>query len=112
MHPFKEQRLVVIGERAMAVFEDSDPDWNAKLKLYRHRIDTSGPLPNPVKADAELVSVSQSEPLRAECAHFAECIDQGRQPRTDGKEGLRVLKVLNMAEQALVENLRLQAPTA
>jgi predicted dehydrogenase len=112
MHPFKEQRLVVIGERAMAVFEDSDPDWNAKLKLYRHRIDTSGPLPNPVKVDAELVSVSQSEPLRAECAHFAECIDQGRQPRTDGKEGLRVLKVLNMAEQALVENLRLQAPTA
>jgi predicted dehydrogenase len=112
MHPFKEQRLVVIGERAMAVFEDSDPDWNAKLKLYRHRIDTSGPVPNAAKADAELVSVPPSEPLRAECAHFAECIDEDRKPRTDGEEGLRVLKVLNRAEQALAENLKLQASAA
>jgi predicted dehydrogenase len=112
MHPFKEQRLVVIGDKAMAVFEDSEPDWKAKLKLFRHAIDVSGPVPNPVKADAELISVPQSEPLKAECAHFAECIDQGREARTNGEEGLRVLRVLNRAEQALGENLRLQAPAA
>lgn len=105
MHPFKEQRLVAIGERAMAVFEDSEPDWNAKLRLYRHRIDPGGSVPSLVKADAEAVVVPYAEPLKAECAHFVECIDKGTQPRTDGAEGLRVLKVLDAAERALAENL-------
>jgi predicted dehydrogenase len=105
MHPFKEQRLVVIGDKAMAVFEDSTPDWDAKLKLYRHTIDTSGPVPSPVKAEAEAIIVPKGEPLKAECAHFVDCIDKKLQPRTDGAEGVRVLKVLARAEAALKENL-------
>jgi UDP-2-acetamido-3-amino-2,3-dideoxy-glucuronate N-acetyltransferase len=108
MHPFKEQRLVVIGEKAMAVFEDSEPDWNAKLKLYRHEIDTSGPVPMPQKADPELVAVPRSEPLRNECMHFCACIDQRQKPLTDGIEGLGVLRTLQKAELALRENLEHQ----
>ena len=110
MHPFKEQRLVAIGERAMAVFEDSEPDWNAKLKLYRHRIDLTGGVPNLVKAEAEALPVPYAEPLKAECAHFVDCIDRGTRPRTDGAEGLRVLKVLDAAQRALAENLTHQRP--
>lgn len=106
MHPFKEQRLVVIGETAMAVFEDSEPDWNAKLKIYRHVIDTGGPVPLATKGEAEAVIVAQSEPLKAECRHFVEAIDQGFAPRTDGAEGLRVLRTLDRAESALAENLK------
>ncbi|HTV67421.1 MAG TPA: Gfo/Idh/MocA family oxidoreductase [Rhizobiaceae bacterium] len=105
MHPFKEQRLVVIGDKAMAVFEDSTPDWDAKLKLYRHMIDTSGAVPSPVKAEAEAIIVPKGEPLKAECAHFVDCIDKRLQPRTDGSEGVRVLRVLARAEAALKENL-------
>jgi predicted dehydrogenase len=108
MHPFKEQRLVAIGEHAMAVFEDSEPDWRLKLKLYRHAIDRSGSVPVPVKAEAELVAVPYAEPLKAECAHFIDCIVRGVAPRTDGAEGLRVLKVLHAAEQALADNLKHQ----
>jgi predicted dehydrogenase len=108
MHPFKEQRLVVIGDKAMAVFEDSEPDWNAKLRLYRHRIDRTGTVPNPAKAEAEPVAVPYAEPLKAECAHFLDCIDNRIEPRTDGAEGLRVLKVLHAAEQALADNLKHQ----
>jgi len=108
MHPFKEQRLVVIGEKAMAVFEDSEPDWNAKLKIYRHAIDTSGPVPVPAKGEAEFVVVPRSEPLKAECSHFIEAIDTNNAPRTDGAEGLRVLRALDQAEKALAENLKLQ----
>jgi predicted dehydrogenase len=105
MHPFKEQRLVVIGERGMAVFEDSEPDWDAKLKIYRHAIERSGPVPVPTKAEPELVKVPRAEPLRQECLHFVECIDAGHMPRTDGREGLRVLRVLDRAERALRENI-------
>lgn len=111
MHPFKEQRLVVIGESGMAVFEDSEPDWSFKLKLYRHRIDASGPVPNPVKAEAEAIAVPRAEPLREECRHFADCIDKGLTPRTDGREGLAVLRVLDRAERALAENLAHQNTT-
>lgn len=106
MHPFKEQRLVVIGDKAMAVFEDSQPDWDQKLKLYRHRIDVAGAVPVPEKADAEAVLVPRSEPLRNECAHFITCIDQRLKPLTDGVEGLGVLRCLARAEAALRDNLR------
>lgn len=111
MHPFKEQRLVVIGEKAMAVFEDSLPNWYDKLLLYRHEIDTSGPVPMPHKAEPERIPVKQSEPLRNECLHFLECIVQRAEPRTSGEEGLRVLKVLERAERALQDNLALQGRT-
>jgi UDP-2-acetamido-3-amino-2,3-dideoxy-glucuronate N-acetyltransferase len=108
MHPFKEQRLVVIGERAMAVFEDSVPDWGSKLKIYRHRIGTDGPVPIPEKSDAEVIEVPRSEPLRNECMHFIACIEERRTPITDGIEGLAVLRCLQKAELALHDNLRHQ----
>ena len=105
MHPFKEQRLVVIGEKGMAVFEDSQPVWEDKLQIYRHAIDRSGPVPNPVKVDAERVFVEKAEPLKEECRHFVRSIENRTAPRTDGREGLAVLRVLDAAERALAENL-------
>jgi predicted dehydrogenase len=108
MHPFKEQRLVVIGEKASAVFEDSAPDWDRKLAIYRHGFDMSGPAPVPAKAEAEYVAVPRSEPLRNECSHFVDCIDRGGAPLTGGEEGLRVLKLLQAAEEALAESLKRQ----
>lgn len=105
MHPFKEQRLVVVAEKGMLVFEDSHPDWNSKLQIHRHVIDTTGPVPSPTKAEPELVAVPRSEPLRAECQHFVDCIDGRATPLTDAAEGLRVLRVLARGEAALRENL-------
>lgn len=105
MHPFKEQRLVVIGDKAMAVFEDSQPVWEDKLVLYRHKIDLSGPVPSPVKADGERIAVERAEPLKEECRHFVHCIEAGATPRTDGREGLAVLRVLDAAERAMATNL-------
>lgn len=111
MHPFKEQRLVVIGDKAMAVFEDSQPNWDDKLILYPHTIDCSGSVPNPVKADARRISVEKAEPLKEECRHFVRSIETGKSPRTAGSEGLAVLRVLDAAERALAENLNPITPT-
>lgn len=101
LHPFKEQRLVAIGSKAMLVFEDSQPEWNDKLRLYRHKIDTSGAVPVPESAAAEPVIVEKSEPLRNECQHFLDCIAGVATPRTDGAEGLAVLNILRQASDAL-----------
>lgn len=105
LHPFKEQRLVAIGDKGMAVFEDSTVDWNKRLAIYRHTIDRGGTVPVPIKAEPEYLAVPQSEPLTAECRHFIDCIAQGATPRTDGHEGLRVLRVLDAAESALRASL-------
>lgn len=93
LHPFKEQRLVVVGEDAMAVFDDVKP-WDEKLAVYRHVIDTSGPVPVPHKADVDYVAVPQGEPLKSECQHFLDCMANGTTPFTDGEEALRVLRVM------------------
>lgn len=105
LHPFKEQRLVVIGTKGMLVFEDSQPDWERKLVHYPHVIRTDGPVPVPEKADAIYLEVAKGEPLKDECRHFVDCIKTGKQPRTDGHEGLSVLRALSEAEIALQASL-------
>ena len=106
LHPFKEQKLVVVGEKQMAVFDDTVA-WEEKLQLYPHSIEWNDNIPVAHKAEATLVDVAQDEPLRAECAHFLECIASSQQPRTDGAEGLRVLKVLNACQASLEQEKKI-----
>ncbi len=102
LHPYKEQRLVVVGEGGMAVFDDAQP-WESKLLLYPHEVSWEGGFPEPVRADAEAVHLEAKEPLLLECEHFIECIRTRAQPRTDGPEGLRVLRVLDRAATSMTE---------
>lgn len=97
LHPFKEQKLVVVGDKAMAVFNDGEP-WDRKLLVYPHKIDWRDGVPTPEKAEAQPVALEENEPLRAECQHFLDSIIAGTAPRTDGAEGMRVLSVLEQAE--------------
>lgn len=100
LHPFKEQKLVVVGDRKMAVFDDT-LSWKDKLLLYPHEINWQGNLPVPTKKDAERVAVTEAEPLRLECEQFLSCIHNGHSPITDGVEGLNVLRVLNAAQRSM-----------
>ena len=100
LYPYKEQRLVVVGSEGMAVFNDTSPD--KKLTLYSHTIHWEhGSVPVPQKMDPEVVEIGQAEPLRAECQHFLDSVAQGKAPLTDGREGLRVLRVLDRCQQSL-----------
>ena len=103
LHPYKEQKLVVIGESAMAVFDDTQP-WEQKLALYRHNIDLTGEVPNLGKSDVQYKDVAQSEPLKNECQHFIDVVNGRLMPLTDGDEGLRVLNVLSAATLSQNEN--------
>jgi UDP-2-acetamido-3-amino-2,3-dideoxy-glucuronate N-acetyltransferase len=103
LHPYKEQKLVVVGKKAMAVFDDTKP-WVEKFALYRHVVRSSGSLPSLEKAEVEYVEVSQSEPLRNECQHFVDVVSGDITPLTDGKEGLGVLNVLSAASLSQSKN--------
>jgi len=99
LHPFKEQKLVVVGDRQMAVFDDMESE--RKLVVYPHRIEWLDRLPVARKAEGRVIPIDSSEPLRLECTHFLECIRDKKVPRTDGENGLNVLKVLHACEQSI-----------
>jgi UDP-2-acetamido-3-amino-2,3-dideoxy-glucuronate N-acetyltransferase len=99
LHPFKEQKLIVVGRKAMAVFDDMTKD---KLFIYPHRIEwKDGRIPVALKAEHYPVPVEEGEPLREEARHFMECVKKRKRPRTDAAEGVRVLNVLERAEMSL-----------
>ncbi|MEZ4735125.1 MAG: Gfo/Idh/MocA family oxidoreductase [Caldilineaceae bacterium] len=100
LHPFKEQRLVVIGARKMASFDDV----SKQLVLYDQRVDLKENGPIPVKGEGELVPFAPDEPLRLECQAFLHAIATRQPPITDGESGLRTLKVLQAAQRSLVMN--------
>jgi UDP-2-acetamido-3-amino-2,3-dideoxy-glucuronate N-acetyltransferase len=110
LHPYKEQKLVVVGDKKMAVFDDVSEE---KLLLYPHRIDWLDRIPVASKEEAEVVPLNMEEPLHMECRHFLECLEKEQQPRTDGQEGLRVLKILHASQASLDDNgsnIRLGSP--
>ena len=92
LNPYKEQKLVVIGDRQMAVFNDTLPE--GKLKIYNQRIEWREGIPTPHKEGETIIPLPEAEPLKLECQHFLTCIKTRQKPLTDGENGLKVLKVL------------------
>ncbi len=109
LHPFKEQRLVVVGSEKMAVFEDTAAD---KLVTYPHKVEWKNRVPTAVKAEAEIVPVDATEPLRSECLAFLDSLASRKPPVTDGPEGLRVLEVLDACQCSLSDGGRAVSITA
>lgn len=101
LHPFKEHRFVVVGDKQMAVFDDTRP-WSEKLTLYPHQINwVGGQIPVAYNAEAIRLTLEEKEPLKVECEHFLECVQKRIKPLTDGESGLQVLKVLEAAQKSL-----------
>jgi len=99
LNPFKEQKLTVIGAKAMAVFDDTLP-WDKKLVVYNNSVSFENGNPVLNKSEPVYIALQQSEPLKDECLHFANCIEGGTTPRTDGVEAARVVKVMQACDKA------------
>jgi len=101
LHPYKEQKLIVVGSEAMAVFDDLTVE---KLFIYPHKVKyEEGKAPIVQKELYELVPelIKHEEPLKLECEHFVECLEKRSRPKTDGSEALAVLKVLSECQKSL-----------
>jgi UDP-2-acetamido-3-amino-2,3-dideoxy-glucuronate N-acetyltransferase len=101
LHPYKEQKLVVIGSRKMAVFDDTVRE--GKLKIYDKGIEFRDGFHVPRQsAEPDWVpEIPPLEPLKLECEHFMNCVEERTQPRTGGESALRVLKVLQASQASL-----------
>ena len=100
LNPFKEQRLVVVGDKKMASFDDV----NKQLILYDQRVDIKEGQPIPVKGEGTIVDYPKDEPLRQECQAFLDAIKTRQPALTDGRSGLQVLSVLQAAQRSLIMN--------
>ena len=103
LHPYKEQRLVVVGDKKMAIFNDINP-FGEKLCIYPQSVEFDGKIPLLKKEDAEFIEHVDTEPLREECAHFLGCIKSRKSPLTDVQSGIEVLKVLHACQASIEQN--------
>jgi predicted dehydrogenase len=104
LHPYREKKLVVIGDKKMAVFDDMAPASGpgSKLTLYDKGIDwTPDGRPIPRHSGDTPVPIDPAEPMRIECRAFLTSIRDRTQPLTDGRSGLAVQKVLEAARRSL-----------
>ena len=107
LHPYKEHKLVVVGQSAMLVFDDTKP-WHEKLALYPYEVVSSKNLVNLQNSKVQYIKVLEEEPLKKECQHFLDVVEKDIRPLTDGSEGLRVLKVLSAAFRSQIKNERVK----
>lgn len=100
LNPFKEQKLTIIGENGMIVFDDVLE--NDKLKIFKNYILWNDKTPTPVKTKSISITIDDYEsPLLKECKHFIDCCITRKVPITSGEEGLRVLQVLQKSQESL-----------
>ena len=100
LHPFKEQRLVAVGEQETIVFDDTRP-WSEKLAIYPYKITVEAGNPRLQKESVTYVELQEHQPLKAELKYFWDVINCNSPPRTDGQEGIRVLDVLTRAQVSM-----------
>jgi predicted dehydrogenase len=107
LDPHKERRLTVVGDKKMAVFDDTQSA--EKIWIYDKGVETKqdyntyGEYLSLRFGDVVIPRIPATEPLRAECQHFIECVQSRKAPRSDGRDGLRVSKVLDAAQRSLKE---------
>jgi len=106
LNPYKEQKLSIVCEKGMILFDDMEKE--SKLKIYRNYIgwsDNINPIPQANKVEPEIIQLDlNSSPLYNECKHFKECCENRTEPITTGEEGVRVLTVLNKLNESLSNN--------
>jgi predicted dehydrogenase len=110
LDPHKERRFTIVGSDKMATFDDMeleqklviyDKGFDQDYSSYGEYIARSGDVWSP--------HISNEEPLRIECKHFAECVRDGATPISDGRSGLRVVRVLEGLQESLDRTARAPA---
>jgi predicted dehydrogenase len=106
--PRKQRELTIVGSRQMVVFDDTHA--TEKLRIYDKGFKTPpeynsyGDFLSIRGGDIHIPQLSLEEPLSAECRHFISCIRDQAQPRSDGQQGLDVVRILDAAERSMAQD--------
>jgi predicted dehydrogenase len=106
LDPKKVREITVVGEKRMVVWNDLSPD--GPIAVY-----DKGVIREPYYSDygefnllvrqgeITIPHVKQYEPVRAQAAHFVECLKERRTPRADGAGGMEVVRILESIGKSL-----------
>ncbi len=106
LDPRKTRCITIVGSKKMVIYDDVEP--LEKIKIYDkgvkaiRRTDTYGEFHFAYHyGDVVIPYIRFEEPLRLQCSHFLECIREGKQPNTDGYNGVRVVEIVEAAQSSL-----------
>lgn len=99
LHPFKEHRLVIIGSKAMIMFEDSTQ--GKPLNLYSKKINVESGIPEKIDGPVKLIEYSDRMPLTEELSYFVDHLDGKKLEISNGKHALDVTRILVDASRQL-----------
>jgi predicted dehydrogenase len=106
LDPNKVRQVTVVGSRRMVVYDDVAT--HEKIKIYDKGVEVPERTADIHEfqlsyryGDIAIPRIPGHEPLALECAHFADCILEGRTPRSSGRDGLNVVKILESADESL-----------
>ncbi len=108
LDPHKVRKVTVVGSRKMAVIDDVEA--TEKVRLYDKGVAVPPGYAGYAEAmavrsgDIHIPKIDMQEPLRLECRHFAACLHTGETPRSDGRNGLAVVRLLAAAQASLAQN--------
>jgi len=105
LDPHKIRRTTLVGSKKMVVFDDMAP--SEKIRIYDKGVEPNGRTVGYAESftlrfgEVTVPALNMREPLRLECDHFIDCVLTRETPRSDGHDGLRVVKVLDAAQKSL-----------
>lgn len=105
LDPHKDRNLTIVGAKKMVVFDDTEP--TEKIKIYDKGVNagqdytTYGEYLSLRTGDIVIPKIDTTEPLGLECRHFIEAVRNRTAPRSDGKSGLEVLRILEAAQRSM-----------
>jgi len=105
LDPHKERKMVVVGSKKMLVFNDMDPSEKIRIFDKGASMQMAGgnglPSVNVRHGDIHIPHIGGQQPLDLEAQHFVDCVLGNVTPRSDGQDGLRVVRILEQVEQQL-----------
>ena len=108
LSPVKIRTTLIGGSKKMLVYNDIEPD--EKIRIYEKGISINNKedlrkiLVEYRSGDAYIPKIDSKEALSLEIKHFIECIKENKKPINDSFSGLRVVKLLESADQSLRNN--------
>jgi len=107
LDPHKTRTTTIVGSKRMAVFDDTAV--SEKLRIYDsfatpQQARSYGEAIQVRFGDIRIPRVSAAEPLKLECQHFLDCVTKRMRPRSDAHDGLRVIRILEAAQQSLEQD--------
>jgi predicted dehydrogenase len=104
LDPHKVRKFTIVGTKKMLVFDDMEA--TEKIWIYDKGVEPAEAMAYGEDltlrfGDITVPWIRMKEPLSIEVQHFIDCCATGETPRSDGRDGLRVVRILEAVDESM-----------